>query len=80
MKTTNALLKLLISELQQKSVDKIPAGWFNKEEIMKETNVSFSTAKNWIKKSIANEIVEVKKFKRLSKDGRVILITYYKKK
>jgi len=79
MKTPNALLKLLIWELQQKSIDEIPKGFFSTQECAKEMNRSLWIVRKKLRALAKEGKLERKLFRVKSESGSIISIPYYKK-
>lgn len=74
------LLTNLIKSLRNKEEDDVPYGWFTKEEIAKEMDISVAQAKHYIFYAKKDGKLLVKKFKKLNANGHLRDVTHYANK
>lgn len=74
------LLNNLIKTLQNKEEEKVPYGWFTKEQIAKDMDISVSQAKYYIFVAKQDEKIITKKFKLVDKNGVLRGVTHYANK
>ena len=74
------LLNNLIKTLKHKEEEHVPYGWFTKEQIAKEMDISISQAKYFILVGKQSGRIITKQFKRLSKQGALRKTTHYANK
>ena len=74
------LLTNLIKTLKNKEEEHVPYGWFTKEQIAKEMDISVSQAKYFIFTGKQSGLVITKQFKRLNKQGALRSTTHYANK
>jgi hypothetical protein len=74
------LLTNLIKTLKNKKQDDVPYGWFTKEQIAKEMDISISQVKYFIFVGKQDGKITAKKFKLLNKAGSLRNVTHYANK
>lgn len=74
------LLNNLIKTLKNKEEDEVPYGWFTKEQIAKEMDISVSQAKYFIFVGKQDGKIITKKFKLVNRNGVLRGVTHYANK
>ena len=74
------LLTNLIKSLKNRTEDEIPYGWFTKEEIAKEMDISIGQAKHYIHVATKDGKILTKKFKKVISTGALRPVTHYRNK
>ena len=74
------LLTNLIKTLRNREEDHIPYGWFTKEQIAKEMDISIGQAKYYIFMAKKDGRLITKKFKKLNEHKALREVTHYANK
>ncbi len=74
------LLTSLIKSLKNRTEDDVPYGWFTKEEIAKEMDISIGQVKHYILTAIKDGKIVTKKFKKVLPSGALRPVTHYRNK
>ena len=79
MKTNNALLKLMVLELQKKkNEDVIPRGYFSMPQIIQESGKCATSVKSMVYKAIKDGKMERKMFLALTSNGSLHKLPFFK--
>jgi transcription initiation factor IIE alpha subunit len=74
------LLTNLIKSLKNKTEDEVPYGWFTKEEIAKEMDISIGQVKHYILIAVRDKKIITKRFKKVLPSGALRPVTHYRNK